>query len=278
MEAGLRKLLKLKDWVTVSDAARHLSISCDVAVSEADVLRFALDGRLTLSVYFVNKTCTRCANICSRTDSSVGQILPKTKNEVVRVTSHGVQHSDDSVTEYGGGIKFIGGLWDLAMIEGGRTAVEAKYQRLTGGPAVHDPFFEDLLLNRPDGTWAQLFEPLQERDDQLPYGHPKNYLSVGVLPSDCIFVVRTSALQELESAMSPADNALDRPVGQRERTTFLVIIAALAELARLKVDRPSAAAAAIEGQAARLGINVGLRTIEEKLKLLPEILRSRTDT
>ena len=65
MEAGLRKLLKLKDWVSVPDAARHLSIIFDVIVSEADVLRFALDGRLTLSVYFVNPTWARCANIVS---------------------------------------------------------------------------------------------------------------------------------------------------------------------------------------------------------------------
>ena len=57
MEAGLRKLLKLKDWVSVPDAARHLSIILDVIVSEADVLRFALDGRLTLSVYFVGPVC-----------------------------------------------------------------------------------------------------------------------------------------------------------------------------------------------------------------------------
>jgi hypothetical protein len=50
----VKKLLKLKEWLTVPDAARHLSILFGEAVSEADVLRLALDGHLTLSVYFVN--------------------------------------------------------------------------------------------------------------------------------------------------------------------------------------------------------------------------------
>ena len=78
--------------------------------------------------------------------------------------------------------------------------------------------------------------------------------------------------------MSDAENASERPIGQRERTTLLVIIAALAELARIKVERPSAAAAAIESQAALMGVHVGMRTIEEKLKLIPEALRSKADT
>lgn len=278
MEAGLRKLLKLKDWVTVPDAARHLSIFFDVTVSEPDVLRLALDGRLTLSVYFVNKTWARCADIGLRANNSNEQIPPKTRNTVVGTTIHGFRLCGGEVAKHDEGIKFIEGVWDLAMIEGGKIAVEAKYQRLTGGPAVDDPIFEFLLLNRPDGTWAQLFQPLpyQEQDHQLPSGHPKNYFPVAALPSDSIFVIRTQALQELE--LSHSDGALERPVGQRERTTLLVIIAALAELARLKIDRPSAAAAAIESQAAQLGIHVGLRTIEEKLKLLPEILRNRAHT
>ena len=54
MNTGLKKLLNVKDWLTVADAARHLSILLGDDVSEADVLRLALDGHLTLSVHFVN--------------------------------------------------------------------------------------------------------------------------------------------------------------------------------------------------------------------------------
>jgi hypothetical protein len=40
---GLKKLMKFKTWLTVPDAARHLSILFGEDVTEADVLRFALD-------------------------------------------------------------------------------------------------------------------------------------------------------------------------------------------------------------------------------------------
>src|SRR5216683_1880947 len=49
----IKKLLNLKQWLTIADAARHLGILFGEDVSEADVLRLALDGHLTLSVYFV---------------------------------------------------------------------------------------------------------------------------------------------------------------------------------------------------------------------------------
>jgi hypothetical protein len=51
---NLKTLLSLKPWVTIPDAARHLSILFGEDVTEADVLRLGLDGRLMLSVYFVN--------------------------------------------------------------------------------------------------------------------------------------------------------------------------------------------------------------------------------
>ena len=46
------------------------------------------------------------------------------------------------------------------------------------------------------------------------------------------FAVRTSALQDLEALMSETEPSRSRPIGQRERDTLLVIIAALAEVAK----------------------------------------------
>ena len=50
----MSKLLKLKEWLTTDEAAKRLSISAGEEVTEADILRLALDGHLTLSVYLVN--------------------------------------------------------------------------------------------------------------------------------------------------------------------------------------------------------------------------------
>lgn len=48
------KLFKLKEWLTVPEAAKYLSLIFGEDVSEAEVLRLCLDGHLKLSVNFVN--------------------------------------------------------------------------------------------------------------------------------------------------------------------------------------------------------------------------------
>ncbi|MBU0485089.1 MAG: hypothetical protein KKB30_11330 [Proteobacteria bacterium] len=48
------KLFKLKEWLTIQETAKHLSIMFGEEVSEADVLRLGLDRHLKLSVNFVN--------------------------------------------------------------------------------------------------------------------------------------------------------------------------------------------------------------------------------
>lgn len=53
------KLLTLKKWVTIPEAARYLTSIFNENVEEADVLRFGLDGHLTLSVNFINKASVR---------------------------------------------------------------------------------------------------------------------------------------------------------------------------------------------------------------------------
>jgi len=50
------KLLKWKDWLYIPDTAKYLSIDFGEEVTEADVLQFASDGHLKLSVRFVNPT------------------------------------------------------------------------------------------------------------------------------------------------------------------------------------------------------------------------------
>lgn len=50
----MRKLFKLREWLTIDEAARHLTIVLGEDVAQADVLRLGLDGHLTLSVNFIN--------------------------------------------------------------------------------------------------------------------------------------------------------------------------------------------------------------------------------
>ena len=125
MEA-FKKLLKLKDWVTVPDAARHLSILFGEGVTEADVLRFGLDGRLTLSAYFVNPKFGRC-----------GKIIPEISIEsgnVKRAIKEGCLLKEGRAFSFVGDIALFEGVWDLSMLGAERTQVEHKYQSINWWP------------------------------------------------------------------------------------------------------------------------------------------------
>ncbi|NPT60487.1 hypothetical protein [Paraburkholderia elongata] len=67
-----------------------------------------------------------------------------------------------------------------------------------------------------------------------------------------------------------------RPLGERERTTLLVIIAGLAKEAKIDVLKPSKAGVEIEQLIARTGARVACRTIENHLKRIPEALEKLT--
>lgn len=275
MNTGLKKLLKLKNWLTIPDAARHLSILFGENVTEADVLRLALDGHLTLSVHFVNRTEAKC-----------GKTIPLAEADRRVLTigdEYGLLVGDDKVLPYRGEVTSIEGIWDLAMVGSERIEIENKYQLLTGGPRVELQSGIVALVNCPDGRWARLVERLSniegydEKNLKSPYYHSSNYYETERLPSDAVLVVRTSALQKLEALIAEPEPGTDRPVGRRERSTLLVIIAALAKLARVDIAKASSAAVAIENETVLMGARVAARTIEEHLKRIPEALENKAE-
>jgi len=150
----MQKLLNLKEWLTIADAARHLSILFGEDVSEPDVLRLALDGHLTLSAYFVNHTVGRCG---SRVP------VPQAVRRTIRTldgeefhTFAGLAIDDEWVIEWRPEIVSIDGVWDLTMLGPEQLDVEHKCQLLTGGPVVTLQSLEAPLVCREDGTYCQL--------------------------------------------------------------------------------------------------------------------------
>jgi hypothetical protein len=276
----LRKLLKLKKWLTVPDAARHLSILFGEEVSEADVLRLALDGHLTLSVEFVNRATAQCGKIIPLADAEIDEV-PNLTGELIK---GGISLGGDRVFSYSGEIKQLAGVWNLAMVGSGRIDVEDKYQFLTGGPSVDLFSLDGPFVYDTNGTWAEIVEyysqeKLSFSQNKLynPRNNPDNYHPAAHLPSDAVLVVRTSALQQLEALISEPEPAIERPVARRERSTLLVIIAALAKLARIDVSKASSAATSIESQTVLMGTRVAARTIEEHLKRIPEALENKAE-
>lgn len=278
---AFKKLLKLRDWLSVPEAARHLSILLGDEVTEAHVLRFALDGRLTLSVDFVNATPARSGKVITPADAK--KKIIKTSSSKSYSSINDVNLGDGRVISFGD-FTFIEGVWDLAMIGAEVKSVEYKYRLLTDGLSVSCCDRNGLLVTRPDGTCGQLLQGISDDEEfntwkfvygttyDLPHVYPAQSF-----PSNAILVVRTSALQDLVSLMSEPELARQRPVGQRERNTLLVIIAALAELNGIDVKRPSKAAMEIESATIRKGARISARAIENHLRRIPGALERTGD-
>jgi hypothetical protein len=275
----VKKLLNLKQWLTVADAARHLSILFGEDVSEADVLRLALDGHLTLSVNFVNHTTGRCGPVVPFLDAKRTSIQ-LFDNEWMH-SIDGVRIGEDQVIERDQEVIVIDGIWDLKMHGAERLDVEHRYQFLTGGPSVDLVFLDGPIVCREDGTHCQLHSHFSDNEFanpknlKKPRNHRDNYHPAAGIPADSVLVIRTSALHDLEARLSEPDQRAEKPLERRERTTLLVIIAALAELAKIDVTKPSSAGATIESQTALLGAEVSSRAIQNHLKLIPEALERR---
>ena len=277
----MKKLLNLKQWLTLAETARHLSGLTGEDVTEADVLRLALDGHLALSIYFANPASGKTGKFVSFEHLQKREVRSNSGEPISYY--YGVRLEGGRFFAYQNPVIPLEGVWDLPLNAADRIWAEQKYQSLTGGPTVKLVEGDGAFVIHPDGTSAHIIErtvhapPQNEGELGTWLYRGGGFFPAQALPDDAVFVVRTAALKRLEATLAESDAAMDRPIGQRERTTLLVIIAALAKLARIDVSKPSSAASAIESQTAEMGVRIAARTIENHLNRIAEALDSRTD-
>lgn len=172
----MSKLFNLKEWLTLADTARHLSIVFGEEVTEADVLRFALDGHLRLSVNFVNHARARCGKVVGYEDAewdefpaelvatlpnipddAKGKPLPYMKS--LNIDDKRFLNLEKEVTS-------LHGVWDLPMIGGEQLDIEHQYQMLTGGPSVTLETIDGAFVEGRDGKMCQLQEDYDNNEYQ----------------------------------------------------------------------------------------------------------------
>lgn len=91
---------------------------------------------------------------------------------------------------------------------------------------------------------------------------------------------------DLSSVSTAVDNSktnvrqkdVESPLGTRERTTLLVVIAGLAEAAGIDLSKPSKAGEMIETLTMEVGARVSARTIEDLVKRIPDAIERRGPT
>ena len=139
----MSKRLKLKKWLTLDDAALHISEEIKDVITVTDLYQAALDGDLQLSVYFVNSAYGVEGELCKigDIDNLLAQQTFNTKDRTV--------HSME-------------GVWDLTMQ--GQEALEIKgyFEQGNSGVSVTTLSKNGILLQQNDIT-CQLYKYF-ERD------------------------------------------------------------------------------------------------------------------
>jgi hypothetical protein len=124
------KLFKLKKWLTLSEASRHLTGVCGEEVTEADILLLALEGHLTISVNFINHAYVKLRKVVyfdeEELKKSVEQgifppefkftDMPFSKDKLMLATR--IDEGKFLTREDDVDVILIEGVWDLPMIEG----------------------------------------------------------------------------------------------------------------------------------------------------------------
>ena len=235
---------KLREWSTISEAAQYLSSvigerpQSAQGVDGADVLRFALDGHLKLSVNLPTGT--------------KGWFHPDGADVTTRPTS----------------IERIEGLWDLLMVGAGKQQVEHDHHFRADLPFISVEGITGAWVERA-GVRRQL-EPMRGVSGMWPKS-PSALSDGSVLGVRAAELDAFAAQMPAPSAPSSADPS-DKSLGRRERTTLLTIIAALAEEAKIDVSKPTKAGTIIAARISAMGYEVAPNTVAGHLRTLRKTL------
>ncbi len=264
----MSKLFKLKDWLTVPNAAKHLTIVFGEEVTEADVFRLALDRKLRISIYLSKPTVVKLAEKIP---------IPIELEQHIKYGNSMLCTKLDEIT-------FLEGILDLPLIDYERSIVEAEYYRALNGSAIELTGGGSILVEQN----GQLFElqvyvnqfrsiecNVDDSQEQLLKNIAvNNYCEAQSLPEHGTLIVRTDALRELEDSINGAPGHAEKPLSTTERHTLLTIIAALCEYSAIS-HQERGVAAQIARLTEEIGVPVSDDAIRKVLDKIPNALEAR---
>lgn len=233
------KLFKLKTWLQLSEATKYLSIVFGEDVIEADILRWTLDGRLKLSVYFQSTVYAVKGSLMKNT--GILELLPENEpindtllklNELLCKSSSKYIFEEN---ESGNIFPIKNDIFNLPMVGSEWDDIQLKWKDLIGGPNETYHTLEETLVEDSDGNIYALKEFFSEEDHFItppiltdkefivefekewfektqPQRNYNNYYPAILLPPDSVLVVRTEALREFELLIADDDEVEKNPV------------------------------------------------------------------
>lgn len=196
----MKKLFRLRSWLTLDEVVEHLSVLFGERITRAELLRLAIDGEFILSVRFVNGVYGKGGPIIPSSEAR-RTVLPDLNGEIIH-HCHGIFIDGERVIDVKPEVKFLTGVWDLPMMGAERINVEHEYQVLTSGPTM-DLFDLEGAFVCNGGEYWQLQEHFSNNEYfknsnlKEPWTNPDNFYPAPGIPSDAVLVVRLDSLRNL---------------------------------------------------------------------------------
>jgi hypothetical protein len=152
----MSKLFKLKEWLTLDEAASHISNVLGEPATVADLYRFALDDHLIISVDFVNQAHAKKGKRVKTEDIEFQTIdmsgLFKDQESIIYKSpkNHEIQISEDDWIALEKPVISIEGIWDLSMLGAEKLDIEHEYQQLTSGLEVNLVTLDGVFVQKGD--------------------------------------------------------------------------------------------------------------------------------
>jgi hypothetical protein len=177
----MSKLFKLKEWLTLEDAANHISNVVGEPATIADLCRFALDGHLTLSIDFVNHAEVRVGKWVKTEDVEFKIVETNIfTNEKLPIPYRlpincELRVKEDDWIALDKNVVSIDGVWDLPLIGAEAIDIEHYYQQMTSGLEVTLSYIDGAFVER-----GELICQLQTdfEDNEFQMGSKANKLDV----------------------------------------------------------------------------------------------------
>jgi hypothetical protein len=160
----MSKLFKLKEWLTLEEAASHISTVLGESVNVADIYRLALDNHLKLSANFVNGSQAKLGKRVKINDIKFNYITKdmftdESLDIPIQYPSNGELRIEDcpdsDFLSFDDKVSSIHGVWDLTMLGSEAIDIEFYYQQMTSGLEVTLVGLEGVFLEK-DGIVASL--------------------------------------------------------------------------------------------------------------------------
>lgn len=249
----MSKILKAKKWLTLEDAAKRISISLGDDVRPVDLLQFALDGQLTLSVNFVNDAIgyeaikpdepsavilaaiRMAASMAKAPKPPAGskalhsEVLGKWYAKFIKNTyglnEHQIAESIQGLHKTGDLLR-ISGVWDLPMIGAEILEVQDAMLEMMDVSCIEMTNIDGCFVESKDGRIVQLhaefsdYEDTKEQEGTFPRSN---------LPPGTMFVMRPESISTFEASLADSDDqATDHNTGSKKDETAQRMLAGLA--------------------------------------------------